>query len=122
LFARAGARPVVGMPGFPTSSLIVFDAFIRPMLWRLGGEVGRPTWAARRSARLAKAQPSVVGREDYLRVRLVERGGDPADLWAEPLAGGSAAISNVVFADGLVRVEATSAGLQAGDPVEVLTY
>ena len=122
LFARAGARPIVGMPGFPTSSLIVFDAFIRPMLWRLGGEVGRPTWAARRSARIAKAQASVVGREDYLRVRLVERGGDPADLWAEPLVGGSAAISNVVFADGLVRVEATSAGLKVGDPVEVLTY
>ena len=119
LFARAGARPVVGMPGFPTSSLIVFDAFIRPLLWRLGGEVGRPTWGARRAARLAKAQPSVVGREDYVRVRLVERAGE---VWAEPLAGGSAAISNVVFADGLVRVDAARATLAAGDAVEVLLY
>ena len=41
-------------------------------------------------------------------------------LWAEPLAGGSAAISNVVFADGLVRVEAAAVGLAAGDPVDVL--
>jgi molybdopterin molybdotransferase len=122
LFARAGGRPVVGMPGFPTSSLIVFDAFIRPMLWRLGGELGRPTWAARRPARLAQAQASVVGREDYLRVRLVERDGDPSELWAEPLVGGSAAISNIVFADGLVRVEAARAGLAVGDPIEVLTY
>jgi molybdopterin molybdotransferase len=122
LFARAGARPVVGMPGFPTSSLIVFDAFIRPMLWRLGGEVGRENWPARRRARLAKAQPSVAGREDYLRVRLVERDGDPSDLWAEPLAGGSAAISNVVFADGLVRVEAGLPGLAAGDSVDVFLY
>jgi molybdopterin molybdotransferase len=130
LFARAGAKPVVGMPGFPTSSLIVFDAFIRPMLWRLGGELGRTTWASRRRARFAKAQPSVVGREDYVRVRLVERSRDrsdgpsdgPPELWAEPLAGGSAGISNVVFADGLVRVDAGRAGLAAGDSVDVFLY
>jgi molybdopterin molybdotransferase len=122
LFARAGAKPVVGMPGFPTSSLIVFDAFIRPMLWRLGGELGRELWPRRRAARFAKAQPSVAGREDYVRVRLVDRGGGPGDLWAEPLTGGSAAISNVVFADGLVRIDAGRPGLAAGDAVDVLMY
>jgi molybdopterin molybdotransferase len=119
LFARAGARPVVGLPGFPTSSLIVFDAFIRPMLWRLGGELRREPWPGRRAARLAKAHSSVVGREDYLRVRLVQREGE---LWAEPLPGGSASLSNVVLADGLVRVEAAYARVGAGDPVEVLPY
>jgi molybdopterin molybdotransferase len=122
LFARAGGKPVVGMPGFPTSSLVVFDAFVRPMLWRLGGELGRPTWGSRRRARLAKAQPSVVGREDYVRVRLTARHEDPTELWAEPLAGGSAAISNVVLADGLVCVDASHAGLSAGDWVEVFLY
>jgi molybdopterin molybdotransferase len=122
LFARAGAKPVVGMPGFPTSSLVVFDAFIRPMLWRLGGELGRPTWERRRPARFAKAQPSAVGREDYVRVRLVERDGDPSNVWAEPLAGGSAAISNVVRADGLVRIDGSRAALAAGDAVDVLLY
>jgi molybdopterin molybdotransferase len=119
LFGRAGAKPVVGMPGFPTSSLVVFDAFMRPMLWRLGGEVGRETWARRRPARLARALASVAGREDYVRVRLDEREGAS---WAEPLAGGSAAISNVVRADGLVRVDAARTGLAAGDEVEVFLY
>jgi molybdopterin molybdotransferase len=119
LFARAGARPVVGMPGFPTSSLIVFDAFIRPMLWRLGGETGRDPWPARVRARLAKAQPSIEGREDYLRVRVVDRDGE---RWAEPLAGGSAALSNVVFADGLLCIPSASTGLSVGDTVDVLLY
>jgi molybdopterin molybdotransferase len=119
LFARAGAKPVVGMPGFPTSSLVVFDAFVRPMLWRLGGEVGRPTWERRRAARLSKAHASAAGREDYVRVRVVEREGE---VWAEPLAGGSSAISNVVRADGLVRVGAAVAAVAAGDAVEVLLY
>jgi molybdopterin molybdotransferase len=119
LFARAGAKPVIGMPGFPTSSLIVFDAFIRPMLWRLGGEGARDPWPSRRAARISREHRSVVGREDYLRVRLVERDGG---VWADPLPGGSATLSNVVFADGLVRVEAATPGLAAGDPVEVLLY
>jgi molybdopterin molybdotransferase len=119
LFARAGTKPVVGMPGFPTSSLIVFDAFIRPMLWRLGGESARDPWPSRRPARISREHRSVVGREDYLRVRLVERDGG---LWADPLRGGSATLSNVVFADGLVRVDTAAPGLAAGDPVDVLLY
>ena len=52
-------------------------------------------------------------------MRLVERDGG---AWAEPLPGGSATLSNVVFADGLVRVDAAAPGLAAGDPVEVLLY
>jgi molybdopterin molybdotransferase len=119
LFARAGSKPVVGMPGFPTSSLIVFDAFMRPMLWRLGGDGARDPWPARRPARFGREYRSVVGREDYLRVRLVER--DRA-MWADPLPGGSATLSNVVFADGLVRVDASLPGLSQGDPVDVLLY
>jgi len=119
LFARAGRKPVVGMPGFPTSSLIVFDAFMRAMLWRLGGEGGRDPWPARRPARISREHRSVVGREDYLRVRLVDRDGA---TWADPLPGGSATLSNIVFAHGLVRVDAAAPGLSAGDQVEVLLY
>ncbi len=119
IFARAGAKPVIGLPGFPTSSLIVFDAFIRPMLWRMGGETDRDPWPARRAARLGAPHKSVRGREDYLRVRLVTRDGA---LWADPLPGGSATLSNVVRADALVRVEADRLELAAGDPVEALLY
>jgi molybdopterin molybdotransferase len=119
LFGRAGAKPVIGMPGFPTSSLIVFDAFVRPMLWRLGGESARDPWPARRAARLGAAHRSVIGREDYLRVALDERDGA---LWADPLRGGSATLSNVVRADGLVCVPAATEHLDTGAPVEVLLY
>jgi molybdopterin molybdotransferase len=107
------------MPGFPTSSLVVFDAFIRPLLWRLGGEAAREPWPARRPARLGAAHRSVAGREDYLRVALDERDGA---LWADPLRGGSATLSNVVRADGLVCVPAALDHLEVGAPVEVLLY
>jgi molybdopterin molybdotransferase len=119
LFARSGVKPVIGMPGFPTSSMIVFDAFVRPMLWRLGGETGRHPWPAHRRARLGSAYRSARGREDYLRVRLADEDGE---VWAYPLAGGSAAIANVLMADGLVRVESDREALARGDAVDVLLY
>jgi molybdopterin molybdotransferase len=107
------------MPGFPTSSLVVFDAFVRPLLWRLSGEAAREPWPARRAARLGAAHRSVAGREDYLRVALEERDGA---LWADPLRGGSATLSNVVRADGLVCVPPEVERLDAGAVVEVLLY
>jgi molybdopterin molybdotransferase len=119
IFARVGDKPVVGMPGFPTSSMVVFDAFVRPMLWRMGGERDREPWPTQRRARLARAVQSTVGREDYLRVRLFSRDGE---LWADPLPGGSSAISNLVLADGLVRVEAARDRIAEGDPVEVAGF
>jgi len=119
IFARVGAKPVVGMPGFPTSSMVVFDAFVRPLLWRLGGEVGRDPWPTQRRARLTRTVPSPVGREDYVRVRLYTRDGE---LWADPLPGGSSAISNLVLADGLVRIEAARDRIAEGDPVDVAGF
>jgi molybdopterin molybdotransferase len=119
IFARVGDKPVVGMPGFPTSSMVVFDAFIRPMLWRMGGEIDRDPWPTQRRARMARAVPSQVGREDYVRVRLFTRDGE---LWADPLPGGSSAISNLVLADGLVRIEAARDRIAEGDPVEVAGF
>ena len=119
IFARVGAKPVVGMPGFPTSSMVVFDAFVRPLLWRLGGEVGRDPWPTQRRARLTRTVPSPVGREDYVRVRLYTRDGE---LWADPLPGGSSAISNLVLADGLVKIEAARDRIAEGDPVDVAGF
>ena len=54
-----------------------------------------------------------------MRVRLLERDGE---TWAEPVAGGSAAISNVVFADGLVRIDADRAALPEGEWVDVALF
>jgi molybdopterin molybdotransferase len=119
IFARVGAKPVIGMPGFPTSSMVVFDAFVRPLVWRMGGELDRDAWPCAVRARLARTVASVAGREDYVRVRLSERDGE---TWAEPLPGGSSAISNLVFADGMVRVDAAREQVTAREWVGVSTF
>jgi molybdopterin molybdotransferase len=119
ILARAGGKPVVGMPGFPTSSMVVFEAFVRPMLARLGGEVVVDAWSPALRARLAQPYGKPAGREDYLRVRLQQRDGD---LWAEVVPGGSAAISNVLFADGLAKIPAGVASLETGATVDVRRF
>jgi molybdopterin molybdotransferase len=119
VFARAGAKPVVGMPGFPTSSMVVFEAFVRPLLARMGGESTPDTWPAAVSARLTSGYAKPASREDYPRVRLVDRDGA---WWADVLPGGSAAISNVIFADGLARIPAGIERLAEGDVVSVRRF
>ena len=38
IFARACGKPILGLPGYPVSALVIFDLFGAPMLRRLGGE------------------------------------------------------------------------------------
>jgi molybdopterin molybdotransferase len=116
VFARAGRKPVVGMPGYPTSSMIVFEAFVRPLLVRMTGDAEPDAWPQAVPARLATPYTKPASREDYLRVRLQLRDGA---LWAEPLPGGSAAISNVIFADGLALMPAGVDSFEAGAVVAV---
>jgi molybdopterin biosynthesis enzyme len=95
--------------------MVIFDVFLRPLLWSIGGENQRDPWPARRRARMARRVPSVAGREDYVRVTL-------AGERAEPLLGGSAAVSTMTRADGIVIVPAHVEGLGEDEEVEVLLY
>jgi molybdopterin molybdotransferase len=119
LVARIGDKALIGMPGNPVSSHVIFDVFMRELLWRMGGEVGREAWPARRTARLTRAWSAAAGKEDYVRVRLEQR---DDGLWAEPLLGGSSAFRTVVRADGLLRLPVGSPNLAQGAEVEVWLY
>jgi molybdopterin molybdotransferase len=119
LIARAAGKPVIGLPGNPTSALVIFTLFALPLIRRLGGEPDAAAFAPRRAlaADLAVAVPSQPGREDYVRVALLP-GRDGVPL-AEPVGGGSGDIVSFVRADGLVRVPAEAAELPAGTRVRV---
>jgi putative molybdopterin biosynthesis protein len=92
----------------------VFEAFVRPMLLRLGGENVAEDFPEPVRARLVRPYDKPASREDYLRVRLTLR---DDEWWAEVLPGGSSAISNVLRADALVRVPAGVEHWDAGRPV-----
>ncbi len=108
------ATPVVGAPGYPVSAALTFDIFVAPVLADLEGTTAatRPTVRAH----LARKLPSVVGMDDWVRVRLGRVG---ERIVATPLPRGAGVLTSLVRADGLVVVPAGVEGHHAGEDVEV---
>jgi len=77
----------------------------------------RTTAVSRRTlrARLTQNVPSTRGREDYIRVRV-------RDSEAVPVFGKSGLLNTLVQSEGLVRIPATSEGLEVGEEVEVILW
>jgi molybdopterin molybdotransferase len=121
IFAKACGKPILGLPGYPVSALVIFDRFGAPTLRRLGGEVLGALQQFSRSvrARLKTNIASQVGREDYVRVTLE---GDGPRFIATPLPSKSGAIFTLVKADGMVRIEMNQDGLEEGEEVEVMLF
>jgi molybdopterin molybdotransferase len=117
--AVAKDKYIFGMPGNPVSAMVVFELFVKPLLQWLSG-LQQPQWSIRSvNAKLSTNFASDAGREDYVRVRLIET----ADgLMAEPVLGKSALISTMVKADGTVKIPIGVEGLEAGEEIKVLLF
>jgi molybdopterin molybdotransferase len=121
IFAKACGKPILGLPGYPVSALVIFDLFGAPMLRRLGGE---SLDALQRFSRTVRAKlttniSSQLGREDYVRVVMKA---DGAGFKATPLPSKSGAIFTLVKADGMVRIGMNQDGLEQGEEVDVILF
>ena len=118
---KSGAdKAVVGIPGHPVSALMIFHAFVRPILRQLSGEILSPVADERGiTARISRNLPSAPGREDLVRVRLENTG---EGILAHPLMGNSAMISTMTKADGFISIPLEREGLPAGTEVHVTFY
>jgi putative molybdopterin biosynthesis protein len=113
--AAQGEKPVVILPGFPTSAIFTFHEFVAPLLRDLAG---LPTEAREtRSARLAVKTPSSRGRLEYLLVGLVQN--PDGRLSAYPMGKGSGSVTSFSRADGFVRIDRNTEIVDAETPVEV---
>jgi len=121
IFAKACGKPILGLPGYPVSALVIFDLFGAPMLRCLGGENADALQRLPRTlrAKLKTNIASQIGREDYVRVTLEQ---DGLNFVATPLPSKSGAIFTLVKADGMVRIEMNQDGLEQGDEVEVILF
>jgi len=108
------ATPVLGAPGYPVSASLTFEIFAAPLLAGLAGAAPRERPVT--TARLARKLASVVGMDDWVRVRLGRVG---AGLVATPLPRGAGVLTSLVRADGLLVVPAGVEGHHAGDEVRV---
>lgn len=115
--AVCGGKPVVVLPGFPTSAMFTFHELVAPALRRMAGLP--PRSEARVTARLPLRLPSDLGRTEFAMVALSE---GPEGLVAHPVGKGSGAVSAFAQADGFVTVPALADGLEAGTAAEVTLF
>jgi putative molybdopterin biosynthesis protein len=110
----ARGKPILGLPGYPVSTVLTAALFLRPLCFRLLGAMApaRP----RATAVLTRKVVSPMGEDEYLRVKL-GRVGDR--MVATPLSRGAGVIMSLVRADGLVTIPRLSEGVHAGTEVEV---
>jgi len=119
ILGRAGGKPVLGLPGQVTSALVVVHVLVLPLIRHLMGDqtAFSPTRRCLRRAELARNVASKPGREDYVRIRLEERDGQPP--LAHPVLGKSGLLRTIVQAHGLAVIPAESEGLYASDLIDV---
>ena len=114
ILGRVGAKPVLGIPGYPVSGIIVIENLLRPVLdrWFRQGADGTHLVTA------TLTRPVVTGLkyEEFVRVRMGYVGDR---LMASPLARGSGVVTSFMKADGILTVPQGQEGYPAGETVMV---
>jgi putative molybdopterin biosynthesis protein len=112
--AVVDGKPIVVLPGFPTSAIFTFHAFVAPVI---RARAGLPPHAAETVAATVPLRiASEMGRQEFVLVALVPGGHGPV---AFPIGKGSGAVTSFSQADGFLAIDALSSGLEAGTAAEV---
>lgn len=107
-------KPIVVLPGFPTSAIFTFHAFVAPVIRALAGlpqEAAETVWA-RVPLRIA----SELGRKEFVLVSLIQ--GEEGAV-AFPTGKGSGSVTSFSQADGFLEIDALASSLDADSDVEV---
>jgi putative molybdopterin biosynthesis protein len=117
--AATRGRPVVVLPGFPTSAIFTFHEFVAPVVRLLAGRGSQERTSV--PARLAVKVNSEIGRTEYLLVGLVETADEGAgtSLAAYPMGQGSGSVTTFSRADGFATIGRHEEIVQAGTLVDV---
>jgi len=114
VIAEIDEKPVVGLPGYPNSALLVFDLIVRPLLGRMLCYEER---CEEVEAVLVKKIVGAQGRRAYVPAIIVEKDNK---LLAYPLEAPQGSISPVVNADGYIIVPEDREYIDEGEKVRVI--
>ena len=109
-----GEKPILGVPGYPVSGIIVIEELLRPLIdhWL------KVPAAPKQYAKAILTRPVVSGLkyQEFVRVRMGYVGNR---LMASPLSRGSGVVSSFMKADGILEVPQGLEGYEAGSEVTV---
>ena len=112
--AVADKKPVVVLPGFPTSAIFTFHAFVAPVIRAWAGLA--PEAAKSVTAEVPVRIASEMGRKEFVLVSLVEGAGGTI---AFPSPKGSGSVTAFSQAEGFLEIDALASMLDAGTKARV---
>ena len=115
-FGHIDTTVFLGLPGNPVSTMVTFELFVRPLLWKLAGrtDLNRP----RVSATVVEEVPHTPGRREYVRSVVWLEAGSLAAMTTG--AQGSGALTSMLGANALLIVPEESEGLSAGSSADAI--
>lgn len=115
ILGYAGKKPILGVPGYPVSGIIVLDQIMRPVIEVMTGR--NLHQQAEIEATLGRVMTSPLKYREFVRVRLGVD--DKGGYIATPLSRGAGVVTSFVKADGIIDVPQDCEGYEAGDKVKV---
>jgi putative molybdopterin biosynthesis protein len=111
-------KPIFGLPGYPTSALMIFHVLVAPIIRSLANALeSKPLKVnATSPMKFHKAR----GRRELLPVQLITQPGGM--LTAYPMQSGSGAVSSFSMADGFADLPETQEYIDEGDMMEVQLF
>ena len=118
LIGIAKGKPIFGLPGYPTSALMIFHVLVAPIIRRICCKTeSRPdSVEATVPLKFFKAR----GRRELLPVQLLTR--PDGEFIAYPMQSGSGAISSFSMADGFVDLPDTQEYVEEGERLSVQLF
>ncbi|MFC1989689.1 gephyrin-like molybdotransferase Glp [Chloroflexota bacterium] len=113
IFAMIEGKPLMGMPGYPTSCLINTYLFLLPMVRKMAHLPPRRGETV--NASLSRRVPGSVGRKQFLTVKI--EGSEAVPVFKE-----SGAITSIARADGYIEIAENIDLLEKGEPVTVTLF
>ncbi|MFH0924707.1 MAG: gephyrin-like molybdotransferase Glp [bacterium] len=112
-------KPIIGLPGHPASTMVIFNIFLIPLIRKISGYKTSPIDDIFYKAILTRSISAFPGRTEYIRVKIEQREGR---LYAEPILGKSGLISTLVKAQGLLKIDMDTEGIEKGNIVDVIPF
>lgn len=106
--------PLVGLPGYPVSGILVLEQLIKPVIALMTGRQAEKSVFV--EATVSRRLVSSLKYLEFIRARLGNVGGR---IVAVPLNRGAGVVSSFVKADGIIHVPQNVEGYEAGERVKV---
>lgn len=113
IFAVCQEKPVVGLPGNPVSSAVVFAQFVAPLVAKRAG-MPHLLPPRLRKAKLSHRVTSLKGRTDFMPMVLKH---DRGQVFVEQIKGHTTNISTLAKANGLLYIDPEEENLTQGQEV-----